>query len=241
MTWEEIQDLTLARVGEVGWFTATLSNPTVAPLDVVRPEVEAAYGDALNVLKESGAFPTEDQDDFTFPADTEYIDLTGASYLNIADPKPRAWLFIGVYPNNNTSVDPHPVHFPRRGNRRRARRSMRWPRYWYWYPPYRNRSQGFFKGYYEFGFICKPTQDIEMHAMWAPGKESVNWASHSSTSPNQLPAEHHEYIAQLAAYNILGGEDGSGRMVAARLNILEERLRQSARQMNKFSYTIPGI
>lgn len=232
MNFLALQKLCMARLGDTDGIAVSPLDPTVTSLAMLKVEIQAAYEDAVNVLDEYGCFYDYSQDDLTFAAGTREMDLT--TELSTF---PRKLLFVGVYPNNDTTLDPVPAIMPRGGDRRRARTYGGWP-YTARRPMGVSSRYMYLRGAYVLGFVNQDQTERIVQVGYAPVCETL---SSDSDIPTQVPPAHHEYIAQLAAFNLAGGEDSAPTDMVRRMAVLEDRLRSSATRFNKFSYTIPGV
>jgi hypothetical protein len=222
MTFQQLYELALSRCGDRSYFET--GTPTVASLAEVKNEVNQAYRQAANIMAMGGAFVEWADDDVVVSAGTQEIDLSSASVLTS---KPRAIIFVGMYPGQDTAQEPYPAVFPWRGSRRRAR-------------VYGKRSTSitstrrpimYFSGRYKLGFVLTPDSDVTLNVVYAPICETM---TATTDEPSQVPEEVQEYIAQQAAYNLLSGEDGPTRKIEAQLGVLRMELEALGPEINTF-------
>lgn len=233
-TFKEMWELTLSRIGDETYFEHGVTS--VATLARVKGEVNNAYRDAMNVLKRSGIYPLWYSSDIVVAAGTREVNLAAALLDPTEDPPatpitPRAILFVGQYPAGDTTQEPYPARWPWGGDRRRARV------YGSADGASQYRPEMFLRGRYVLGYVRTPAAEQTLNIIWAPVCETM---SADADVPLQLPEEYHEYPSQLAAYNLLGGEDGKTAAIAGRLGMLLEQLEEADESINQFPAYVAG-
>lgn len=233
-TFKQMWELTLSRVGDETYFEH--GTPSLASLARIKSEVNLAYRDAMNVLKRSGIYPLWYSSDIVVAAGTREVNLAAVLLDPTEEPPataltPRAIMFVGQYPSQDTAQEPYPVRWPWGGDRRRARvfgsadgASQLCP-------------EMFLRGRYVLGYVRTPTADQTLNVIWSPVCETM---VADDDVPLQLPEEYHEYPSQLAAYNLLGGEDGKTSAIAGRLGMLLEQLEDADESINQFPTYVAG-
>jgi hypothetical protein len=168
------------------------------------------------------AYPVYAEDDITFAAGETLKDLRTE-----LSSEPRALLFVGVYPGLDITARPVPVWMPWRGNISRARRS------------YGSRSMRL-QGHWKLEFITSSTSARIVYVGYAP---AVNVMVGDDDTPEQLPADLHEYIAQLAASTLIDSEMRTttrSNPLTLRLAVLQERVESIGPEINKFTARVTG-
>jgi hypothetical protein len=225
MTFAQLYQMALRRVGEHAYLDGALTAPTIASLDSAKAEVNAAYVDAVNILASHHYYAVVDTQNVTYASGTREKDLR-ATLTNV----PRKILYVGYYASADTTNEANPVIFPWGGNHRFR---------------FRHRSSNvstnarpamYLRGYY-LGFCTTPTTSTIIEVRYAPVCETL---STDAGVPQQVPAEHHEYIAQLAAFNLAGAEAGDVQTLVMRLAYLREALESVGPNLNEFSPNVPG-
>ena len=222
MTFLELRELALSRAGDHEYFEN--GTPSVASLARVKVEINTAYKDGVNILAKNKAYPVFTETDVVYaPGDQEKdlkVELT---------PNMRKLLYVGVYWNDDTTREPRKAILRWSGDRRRQRR------------PWGNRSVNwrnmYIRGYQQLGFQTAPTKQQTVQVGYAPVAETL---SDDGDIPLQIPEEHHEYIAQMAAFNLIASEAGQSNPLGGRLRVLTQQLELVGPEINQFSPRVIG-
>ncbi len=237
MTFLELQNLCLLRLGEKAYLNTETGEPTVAALDEVKVEVNAGYVEAVNLLAEHHVYAVANEDDVTFAVGTREVDLDVDGESAVLAARARKILSVAVYPNADITRDPIPATFPFRGSvNRRHRRYGGMTRAYAQLHNYGSQHEMYFRGRY-LGFYVTPTQQQIVQVVSAPVVETL---SADGDIPAQVPVEHHPYIAQHAAVMLAGSESSTDSLLLLTLARLEERLRNVAPNYNEYSPNVPG-
>lgn len=227
MNFGDLRNLCLSRCGDVAFFRGA-PGPTIAPLARVNAELNSAYEDLVNVLAMHHYFHVETYEDVTWPANTREIDLE-SELASV----PRELLYVGVYPaGTGGGALPYPVF--QRGDHATIATNRASQR----------RVGGFeASAYYLTGNTLGRNQLISeaqtVHVGYAPLVETL---SSDGASPAQAPANLHQYIAQRAAFVLLGGANGAPQFVREELNRLEFGVQRWCEQRRgRLGKRLPGF
>jgi hypothetical protein len=210
MTFKELQDLCLSRVGDVAYFRGA-PNPTIAPLTRVKVELQAAYEYVVNLLGEHGWFEPITNEDITWAANTKEVDLSSA-----LSAEPREVLYVGLYGSSSPGANEQPLPALATGYQQviGIRR----------FHDRRLESRMYIHGD-TLGFNVVPTAQQTVHVRYATFCESL---SADGDIPAQAPKNLHDLIAQRAALLLTGGENGAPQYIAREFERLEYRLERWA-------------
>lgn len=226
MTFQQLYELALSRAGDVSYFRGAPA-PTIMPLAQVKIEVNSAYEDLVGVLGENHYFHVETYEDVAWPASQKELDLESA-----LSSVPRELLYVGVYPSNAGSTDPYPVFT--RGDGRTVVTGRG-----------RNTRVGGFEAsaYYLTGNVLgrniNRTAAETVHIGFAPLVETL---TNTTDVPAQAPSDMHQYIAQRAAYMMVGGANGAPQFIATELARLYEQVaRKATLKRSRLGKRVPGF
>lgn len=237
MTLAELRRMTLRRAGDLAFRELGSDNsveaddPTICTLADLDEEINAAYEEAVNVLEQANADLTFLYEDVSYAAGVDEKDLSSALTRT-----PRYVESIKWYPDNNTSNEPLPVETPFMGNRKRAESYA--TSYWNGYPASGTGRPFVYLDGYTLGIIGKDIPATTLQVGYAP---VITALSDASDTPDLVPVQFHQYIATVAAVNLLAGEDGAPQWLINRMAKLEDQMVARPRtRLNRYSTRVPG-